>query len=76
VSAIDHAPRPERVFVGGELEILLSDLDYHRSTLLWKCEGLTDEQLRFKAVGRAALVPGGSSRDRLLRESIDGAVGE
>jgi hypothetical protein len=50
VSVIDRVERPRRVFVGGELEILLSDLDYHRSTLLWKCEGLTDEQLRRRAV--------------------------
>ncbi len=25
-------------------------LDFHRATLLWKCEGLTDEQLKTRAV--------------------------
>jgi uncharacterized damage-inducible protein DinB len=30
----------------GEREMLDSWLDFHRATLAWKCEGLTDEQLR------------------------------
>ncbi|NXY98606.1 DinB family protein [Streptomyces sp. BR123] len=31
---------------GGERETLRAYLDYHRATLAWKCEGLTDEELR------------------------------
>ncbi|WP_327416584.1 DinB family protein [Streptomyces sp. NBC_01233] len=31
---------------GNERETLRAFLDYHRATLAWKCEGLTDEQLR------------------------------
>ena len=30
-------------------------LDYHRATLAWKCEGLTDDQLRQRAVPPSAL---------------------
>jgi hypothetical protein len=35
---------------GAERTLLDGFLDYHRATLLWKCAGLTDEQLRAKAV--------------------------
>ncbi|WP_411101755.1 DinB family protein [Streptomyces sp. cmx-4-9] len=31
---------------GTERETLRAYLDFHRATLAWKCEGLTDEQLR------------------------------
>ncbi len=34
----------------GERETLRAFLDYHRQTLLWKCEGLSDEQLRTRTV--------------------------
>nr|WP_206324415.1 DinB family protein [Streptomyces sp. HNM0574] len=34
---------------GGERESLRGYLDFHRSTLALKCEGLTDEQLRLQA---------------------------
>ncbi len=30
-------------------------LDFHRATLLWKCEGLTDEQLKSRAVPTSEL---------------------
>jgi len=30
-------------------------LDFHRGTLLWKCAGLTDDQLRTASVGPSAL---------------------
>jgi uncharacterized damage-inducible protein DinB len=33
-----------------ERDMLEGWLEYHRATLEWKCEGLTDEQLRTKAV--------------------------
>jgi hypothetical protein len=32
--------------IGEERELLDAWLDYHRETLLWKCGGLTDEQLK------------------------------
>jgi hypothetical protein len=43
------APQVERVepaFVGDERALLDGFLDYHRQTLLWKCSGLTAEQLK------------------------------
>src|SRR5436190_156461 len=33
-----------------EREMLVSWIEFHRATLLWKCEGLTDAQLRQRAV--------------------------
>ncbi|CAM5588866.1 hypothetical protein SAVIM338S_05177 [Streptomyces avidinii] len=33
----------------GEREMLRAHLDYHRATLAWKCDGLTDEELRRQA---------------------------
>ncbi|HEV3012982.1 MAG TPA: DinB family protein [Actinomycetota bacterium] len=47
--------RPEPPLLGDETETLAGFLDYHRATLLWKLEGLDDEQLR------RALVPSGTS---------------
>ena len=38
--------RTDPPFVAGEREMLESWLDFHRATLLWKCAGLTDEQLK------------------------------
>jgi uncharacterized damage-inducible protein DinB len=40
------ADRTDPPIVAGEREMLDSWLDFHRATLAWKCEGLTDEQLR------------------------------
>ena len=43
------APPDERRFpppVSGERATLQGFLDYHRDTLMWKCAGLTHEQLR------------------------------
>ena len=42
----DEHGRPEPLLAGTEAETLLGFLDYQRATLAWKCEGLTDEQLR------------------------------
>jgi hypothetical protein len=42
--------RTEPPDTGAERALLAGFLDYHRDTLLWKCAGLTDEQLRAKAV--------------------------
>jgi hypothetical protein len=46
------APPARRVdppYVSAERQALESWLDYHRETLLWKCEGLTDDQLRLRS---------------------------
>jgi uncharacterized damage-inducible protein DinB len=41
--------RTDPPFVAGEREMLESWLDFHRATLLWKCAGLDDAQLRQRA---------------------------
>jgi Protein of unknown function (DUF664) len=43
----DRAKPP---YDAGERTMLDGWLDFHRRTLLWKCEGLTDDQLRTRAV--------------------------
>lgn len=47
--------RPERVVSGPWLEVIASNLDYHRATFLWKCEGLSEAQLRQRPVQSTAL---------------------
>jgi uncharacterized damage-inducible protein DinB len=47
--------RPEPPYAGTEAETLAGFLDFHRATLLWKLEGLDDEQLR------RSMVPSGTS---------------
>jgi len=39
----------------GEREMLTGWLDHHRAILLWKCEGLTDDQLRQRSVPPSTL---------------------
>jgi hypothetical protein len=55
MATIPPDDRPPRVFIGDELETLLSDLEYQRATLLWKCAGLDDAQLRHAAVPPSTL---------------------
>ena len=47
--------RAEPATTAGEREMLTGWLDYHRATLVWKCEGLTDEQLRERSVPPSGL---------------------
>jgi uncharacterized damage-inducible protein DinB len=47
--------RPEPPHAGSEVETLNGFLDFQRATLLWKLEGLDDQQLR------RAMVPSGTS---------------
>ncbi|WP_019071150.1 DinB family protein [Streptomyces hokutonensis] len=47
--------RPERTVSGPWLEVIASNLDYHRATFLWKCEGLSDAQLRLRPLESSAL---------------------
>ncbi|MFE9452989.1 DinB family protein [Streptomyces sp. NPDC006739] len=42
--------REEPALDAGERDMLEGWLDYHRQTLAWKCEGLTDAQLRTASV--------------------------
>ncbi|MCP2321500.1 putative damage-inducible protein DinB [Hamadaea flava] len=46
---------PDDMYQLGERELLTTMLDNHRATLMWKCAGLTDDQLRLRAVEPATL---------------------
>ncbi len=48
--AQEPADRTKPPLVADERTLLDGWLDFHRRTLLWKCEGLTDDQLRLRAV--------------------------
>jgi hypothetical protein len=50
MAAIDDVERSEPESVGSEADILWTMLDYYRSTLLKKCEGLDEEQLKRRTV--------------------------
>jgi uncharacterized damage-inducible protein DinB len=52
---MSHAERIEPPVSASEREMLTGWLDYHRATLELKCAGLTDEQLRERAVPPSAL---------------------
>jgi uncharacterized damage-inducible protein DinB len=52
---VEEIARTEPPFVGGEREQLEAWLDYHRATLLWKCQGLSEEQLKLCAAAPATL---------------------
>ncbi|WP_329004596.1 DinB family protein [Kribbella sp. NBC_00709] len=47
---IEKIVRPERTLAGTWLEVVASNLDYHRATFLWKCEGLSETQLRQRPI--------------------------
>jgi uncharacterized damage-inducible protein DinB len=47
--------RVDPPYVAGEREMLDSWLDFHRATLLMKCQGLTDEQLKTRSVPPSSL---------------------
>jgi uncharacterized protein DUF664 len=47
--------RTEPATTGAERLLLDGFLDLHRETLLWKCAGLTDDQLRARAVPTSTL---------------------
>jgi hypothetical protein len=49
------AERSEPALTAGDRDMLNGWLDYHRATLMWKCEGLTDAQLRERAVPPSGL---------------------
>jgi hypothetical protein len=51
-------PEPDRVdppFVADERTMLETWLDFHRATLLWKCHGLTGDQLVIRSVPPSGL---------------------
>jgi Protein of unknown function (DUF664) len=66
MAAIKDVQRPDYVYIGSEVEVLQRMLDYYRATLLWKCEGLDEEQLRQRSV-----TPSELSLFELLRHLTD-----
>jgi hypothetical protein len=58
--------RIEEPFIAGERSMLAGWLDFHRTTLLWKCAGLTGQQLALRAVSPSSL-----SLLGLIRHSAD-----
>ncbi|MFD9301261.1 DinB family protein [Streptomyces sp. NPDC060048] len=49
MAATEPTQRVGPPLTGGERETLRAYLDFHRATLAWKCDGLTDEELRLQA---------------------------
>jgi len=47
--------RPQPPYTGDELATLVGFLDFQRATLEWKCDGLSDEQLRQRSVPTSAM---------------------
>jgi hypothetical protein len=47
--------RPDVPTIADERTMLDAFLDYHRATLLWKCAGLTDDELRMRTVEPSSL---------------------
>jgi uncharacterized damage-inducible protein DinB len=54
-AVVGPVERPDPPPAAGEKEMLAAFLDYHRATLLWKCEGLTVEQLKQRSVPPSTL---------------------
>ena len=66
MAAIKDVQRPDYVYIGSETEVLQRMLDHYRARLLWKCEGLDEEQLR-----QGSVVPSELSLFELLRHLTD-----
>src|SRR4051812_9298582 len=47
--------RPEPPYIGDERATLAGFLDFQRATLEWKCDGLSDEQLRRRPLATSAM---------------------
>jgi uncharacterized damage-inducible protein DinB len=47
--------RPEVPRVGDERPMLEAWLEFHRATLLWKCSGLSDQQLKLRSAPPSSL---------------------
>lgn len=47
--------RPEPPYGGDERATLIGFLEFQRATLGWKCDGLSDEQLRQRSISTSAM---------------------
>jgi hypothetical protein len=52
---VTDVERPDPPKAAGEKDLLVAFLEFHRATLLWKCEGLTEEQLKRPAMPPSTL---------------------
>lgn len=52
---VPRTVRPRRVLSGSWAEVIASNLDHHRATFLWKCENLSEAQLRQRPLPSSAL---------------------
>jgi Protein of unknown function (DUF664) len=52
---ITRVDRPRAELAGDERTLADAWLDFHRQTLLWKCGGLTAEQLKLRVIERSDL---------------------
>jgi uncharacterized damage-inducible protein DinB len=66
MAAVENVSRVEPPNVGDEKTMLAAYLDRHRATLLWKCEGLSEDDLRRRSVD-----PSGLSLLGLVRHLTD-----
>ena len=64
---MSETTRTEPPLIGSEREVLLAFLDYHRDTLRWKTEGLTQEQLA-QRLGPSTMTLGGLLKHMALVE--------
>jgi uncharacterized damage-inducible protein DinB len=64
---VDRGQPPD---FGGERESLEGWLDYHRSTLLWKCAGLTSDQLAIRPIATSTMSLLGLVRHMTFVEQI------
>ena len=55
MEAVEGISRVDPELEGSEIEILSQFLDYHRATLRMKCAGLSDDQLKLRAVRPSSL---------------------
>jgi uncharacterized damage-inducible protein DinB len=66
MAAVENVSRVEPPNVADEKTMLAAFLDRHRATLLWKCEGLSEDDLR-----RRSVHPSGLSLLGLVRHLTD-----
>ncbi|MFC7374117.1 DinB family protein [Brachybacterium sp. GCM10030267] len=57
-AAVAEGERPEPPLIAGEVETLAGFLDFLRATIVWKVEGLSDEQASARLVGSDTTVTG------------------
>jgi uncharacterized damage-inducible protein DinB len=55
MSTVEMHDRPEVPRIGDERPMLDAWLEFHRATLLWKCSGLSDEQLKRRSAPPSSL---------------------